>query len=58
MIVVETGVGLCTKCGDRQRYRYQLIDTTNAGRVRVDRLWLCPLRHYEHDVDHRGRKVS
>jgi adenosyl cobinamide kinase/adenosyl cobinamide phosphate guanylyltransferase len=56
VIVIETGAGLCPECRDQKHYRYQLVDMTNADRARADRLWLCPLRHSERDVDDRRRR--
>jgi hypothetical protein len=56
VVVLKTGVGCCSECGDQQRYRYQLIDLTNGGGARVDRLWLCPLRHRERNVDERPER--
>jgi hypothetical protein len=59
MIVIESGFGQCPECRDDKQYRYQLVDVTNADRARADRLWLCPLRHSECDVDpHRRRTAS
>jgi hypothetical protein len=59
MIVIESGSGQCPECRDNKQYRYQLVDATNADRARTDRLWLCPLRHSECDVDsHRRRTAS
>jgi hypothetical protein len=58
VIVIETGVGLCPECKDQKQYRYQLVDMTNADRARADRLWLCPLRHSERDVDDRQRRTA
>lgn len=59
MIVIETGFGPCPECNDQQNYRYQLVDMTDGGHLRADRLWLCPLRHSECDVhDHRRRRAS
>jgi hypothetical protein len=59
MIVIESGFGQCPECRDDKQYRYQLVDVANADRARADRLWLCPLRHNECDVDaHRRRTAS